>query len=94
MAFDITDPFKGSSLKGFGFKRYQEVENFIDKNFNLKLTPDMPQLPKFGGGRAGKRSRDYARIISAIQSRILRSVTSPGRKSTIGTSPRGVINGL
>lgn len=90
MAFDITDPFKGTGLKGIGYKAYKGTEDWFDKNFNLRLTPDMPGLPQFGGGKAGKRARDYSQIVQALQRRMLKTITGKGRAATIATSPRGL----
>ena len=71
-------------------KIIEPFETVVDKNFNLRLTPDTPQPKKFGGKKALQKSKDYSRIIAGLQRRILKSVVPPGRKSTIGTSPRGV----
>jgi hypothetical protein len=71
-----------------GKKVVEPFEDFIDKQFNLRLAPD---IPTFGRGKKGaKKTKDYSNIIAALQRRMLESVQTPGRQATIATTPRGI----
>lgn len=86
MAFDFE--FLGKAYNALS--PVMVMEDFFDKNFNLSLMPDMPKPPAFGGKKGAKKAKDFSRVITGLQKRMLEATRTPGRKSTIATTPRGV----
>jgi hypothetical protein len=67
----------------------KQVEDFVDKNFNLHLLPEPPKPPEIPETPQGTAEEDLA-IQRRMRERLQRALFRGGR-STTATSPLGIV---